>query len=288
MLSQVITGGLAVGSIYALVALGFVLIYKATDVINFAQGDMMMFCAYINFYLLTVHEFSFPIAILITLMASALMGIILERAIIRPLLNEPLFVIVIVTIGLATCLKSGAGMLWGYDTYTVPTPFPEIPYKIGNLVISATHLWIVMITLVLVTIFFFFFRYTRLGTAMRSTSEHQDAAQLMGINVKGIFSLTWIMSAVIGSAGGMLIAPLLFLRNDLGFIGLKAFPAAFLGGFGSFPGAVVGGLLLGVLESIATFYLPEGIKDVFAWLILIAILMIRPEGIFGIYEKKKV
>jgi branched-chain amino acid transport system permease protein len=289
MLMQQVVSGLALGSVYALVALGFIVIYKATDVLNFAQGDMMMFSTFINYTLLVSGKFSIPAVILITLLSGVVLGYILERAIVRPMLGRPLFATVLVTMGVGICLRAIVGTIWGHEQKAIPEILSITPIKLfSGVLVSPFHMAIFIVTICIVLILTVFFQFTRLGTSMRAVSMHHLASFLMGIRVRRIFSLNWMISGFVGALGGMLIVPLTFLSIDLGWIGLNAFPAAVLGGFGSIPGAIVGGLIMGVAENIAGGYLPEGIKNVFPWLVLILILMIRPEGLFGSYEEKKV
>ena len=288
MLWQQIISGVAVGCIYALVALGFVLIYKATEVINFAQGEFMMIGAFAAYTLIVFFKLPFLPAFVFTLIFMFLFGILLDRVIFRPLVGEGAFALVMVTIGLAITLRSLAGMIWTYDTFDFPFVFSEKPLDLGGLVISKVHLTIIVSSVILMFLLYLFFKFTDIGIAMQATSQNQLAAYLMGIGVKKVFLLTWAISAVIAAIAGILIAPISFLHANMGFIGLKAFPAAVLGGFGSIPGAIVGGLIIGLSENLAGGYLTPGFKNIFAYIILILVLMIRPEGIFGIKEKKRV
>jgi branched-chain amino acid transport system permease protein len=288
MLWQQIISGMAVGCIYALVALGFVLIYKATEVINFAQGEFMMIGAFAAYTLIVFCKLPFLPAFVFTLIFMFLFGILLDRVIFRPLVGEGAFALVMVTIGLAFTLRSLAGMIWTYDTFDFPFVFSEKPLDLGGLVISKVHLTIIVSSVILMSLLYLFFKFTDIGIAMQATSQNQLAAYLMGIGVKKVFLLTWAISAVIAAIAGILIAPISFLHANMGFIGLKAFPAAVLGGFGSIPGAIVGGLIIGLSENLAGGYLTPGFKNIFAYIILILVLMIRPEGIFGIKEKKRV
>jgi len=288
MLWQQIISGVAVGCIYALVALGFVLIYKATEVINFAQGEFMMIGAFAAYTLIVFFKLPFLPAFVFTLIFMFLFGILLDRVIFRPLVGEGAFALVMVTIGLAITLRSLAGMIWTYDTFDFPFVFSEKPLDLGGLVISKVHLTIIVSSVILMSLLYLFFKFTDIGIAMQATSQNQLAAYLMGIGVKKVFLLTWAISAVIAAIAGILIAPISFLHANMGFIGLKAFPAAVLGGFGSIPGAIVGGLIIGLSENLAGGYLTPGFKNIFAYIILILVLMIRPEGIFGIKEKKRV
>jgi len=287
---QTILSGISIGCVYGLVALGFVLIFKATEVINFAQGELLMLGAFISYSLIAMLNFPYWAALLATIFVMGFLGMLLERTVLRSLVGEPVYAIVIVTIGMSFFFRSAVSMIpgWGTDTYGFRTPFTEKIVRAGELVISWEYLAIILITTALILVLFSFFRYTRIGTAMRATSQNQLAAVYMGISVTRVFSLTWTIAAALGGIGGILLSPITFVHMNMGFIGLKAFPAAVLGGFGSLPGAIVGGVIIGVTESLAGFYLPEGWKDIAAWIILIGVLIIRPQGLFGIQEKKKV
>lgn len=287
---QAILAGISIGCVYGLVALGFVLIFKATEVINFAQGELLMIGAFVSYTLITMLHIPYGAALLATTIVMGLFGMLLERTVLRSLVGEPVYAIVIVTIGLGIFLRSVVSMIpgWGTDTHGFRTPFTDKFVQSGDLVISQEYLAIILITALLLLIFFMFFRYTRIGTSMRATSQNQLAAVYMGVSVTRVFSLTWTIAGALGGIGGILLAPITFVHMNMGFIALKAFPAAVLGGFTSLPGAIVGGLIIGITESLAGFYLPEGWKDVAAWIILIGVLIIRPQGLFGIQEKKKV
>jgi len=288
MFWQLAISGMALGCVYALIALGFVLIFKATEVINFAQGEFMMLGAFVAFSLLNYGHLPFWLSVLLTLMIMAAFGGLLDRVVMRYLVGEPIFAMVMFTIGLSIFLRSVAGMIWSTDTYTLALPHGSAIVHIGSVVLSVGNLVVIGATALLVLLLFLFFRFTDLGIAMQATSQNQFATYLMGVNVERVFSITWALSAVVAAVAGILLAPVLFLHQDMGFIGLKAFPAAVLGGFGSIPGAIVGGLIIGVSENLAGGFLPLWVKDIFAYIVLIVVLIIRPEGIFGIEEKKKV
>lgn len=288
MLLQILSGGIAMGCVYALIALGFVLIYKASEVINFAQGDLMMIGAFIVFTAANQLRLPFFIGVVIALVVMALFGKAIDRLVLRPLVGEPAFALVMATIGLGILVRSIGGMIWGYDTYTFQAGITDYPVRIGSVALSSVNIWIIAVTLVLIVVLYFFFNRTKTGISMEAASQNQLAAYLMGIGVKKVFSNIWAISAMVAAVAGILLTPIQFLNYNMGFVGLKAFPAAVLGGFGSIPGAIVGGIIIGVSESLAGVYLPDGFKDVFAWIILIAVLMIRPEGIFGIQERKRV
>lgn len=287
---QTILSGISIGCIYGIVALGFVLIFKATEVVNFAQGEMMVIGAFIAYSLITFLGFPYWIALLTTTLALGLLGMLLERVVLRTLIGEPTFVIFILTIGLGTFIRSFVSMVpgWGTDTYGFKTPFTDKVVTFSQLILSWEHMAVILMTVALIMILFAFFRYTRIGIAIRATSQNQLAAVYMGISVTRVFSLTWIIAGALGGIAGVMLSPITFVHMNMGFIGLKAFPAAVLGGFGSIPGAMVGGVIIGVTESLAGVYLPIGWKDVAAWIILILVLIFRPEGLFGIQQKKKV
>ena len=288
MFFQQIISGLAMGCIYAIVAIGFVLIYKATEVINFAQGELMMVGAFIAFTCVDYLQLPFFVAFIASLAFMGLFGTVLERVVLRPLVGEAAFAMVMVTIGLSIFIRSVAGMIWGYDTYQFSAGITDYPVRIASLALSSVHLWIIGVTVILIVGLYLFFSRTRIGISMEATAQNQLAAFLMGIGVKNVFSRIWAISAMVAAVAGILLTPIQFLNYNMGFIGLRAFPAAVLGGFGSIPGAIVGGIIVGVSEALSGVYLPDGFKNVFAWIILIAVLMIRPEGIFGIQERKRV
>ncbi|MBL7211718.1 MAG: branched-chain amino acid ABC transporter permease [Desulfobacteraceae bacterium] len=288
MIIQQIISGLAVGCVYGLIALGFVLIFKATEVINFAQGEMIMIGAFIAYSLITFFNVPFVFAFLLTPIICGGIGIVLERVLIRPLVGEPVVSIIMVTIGLAITLRAFAGMIWSYDTLDFPHVFSEEAIKISGIVISPVDIWVILVSLGLVILLFLFFKFTTLGISLQASAQNPLASLLMGISVKRVYSMTWAISAMVGAVAGIIISPITFLSANMGFIGLKAFPAAVIGGFNSIPGAIVGGVIIGISENLAGIYLPLWFKDIFAYVVMMAVLMIRPEGIFGTHEQKKV
>ncbi len=291
-LAQASLSGIALGCVYALVALGFVLIYKATEVINFAQGEMMMVGAYIYYELVTSFAMTPLPAFVATLVLAALLGALIERLVLHPLIDEPPFTLVMVTIGLATVLRAATGMIWSHDTHVFPSPIKQSSMHLGNISISSTDIWTVVVTATLSLLLFLFFRYTRLGTAMRAVAQNRYAAQLMGISAERIFTLTWALAAAVGAVGGMLLADISYLHTNMGFIGLRAFPAVVLGGLESIPGALLGGLLIGLIENLAGVYLDpilgSGTREIVAFVVLLIVLLIRPTGFFGAPVEKRV
>ena len=286
---QQLVSGIALGCVYGLIALGFVLIYKATEVVNFAQGDLMMMGGFFAYTFIGILGLNYWLGFLLAVISMALLGMLIERLIIRPILGYPQFSIVMATIGLGYFMRSIAGMIWGTDELKLETPFSKGVLKIGDLVLAHDKLSVIVATLILCAILYVFFNKTRLGTAMRATSENMLAAYYMGIPVKRVVSLIWAISAMVAACAGVLLAPITFVHSNVGLaLGLKAFPAAVLGGFGSIPGALVGGVVIGVIETLAGFYLAQGWKDVVPYLILLGVLILKPEGLFGALGRKKV
>lgn len=286
---QQLVSGIALGCVYGLIALGFVLIYKATEVVNFAQGDLMMLGGFFGFTFISMLGFNYWVGFAFAVIAMALFGMLAERVVVRPILGYPQFSIIMVTIGLGFFLRSMAGIIWGTDDLKIDTPFSTGVLKIGPLVLAHDKLSVIAATVILCTLLYLFFNRTTLGTAMRASSENMLAAYYMGIPVKRVVSIVWAISAAVAGTAGVLLAPITFVHSNVGLVlGLKAFPAAVLGGFGSIPGALVGGVLIGVIESMAGFYLPQGWKDVAPYIVLLAVLLLKPEGLFGLHVRKKV
>jgi branched-chain amino acid transport system permease protein len=281
MAGQLITSGLALGSIYALLALSLVLINKATDVVNFAQGEMAMFGTFICFALLTRVGLPLPTVLALAAPIGALLGVTTERIAIRPLQGTPQVNALIATIGLWMIFHHSAGWIWGYDPVRFPSLFPSNPIDMLGARIAQNSLGVIGVSVLVMVLLYLFFEYTRTGIAMRAASMNRRAAQLMGINVDGVALLAWALATAISVVSGFLIAPLTFLDFEMMFaVLLKAFAGAILGGFNSLPGAVAGCLLIGVLESLFAAYISTAFRDSFAFGIIIAGLMLRPEGLF--------
>ncbi len=289
-LLQLIISGIAQGCIYGLIALGFVLIYKATETVTFAQGEMMMLGAFGGLACMTLLNFPFWLAILCSVLAMALVGVLLERVVIRPVLGQPAFSIVMLTIGIGYVARGLITMIpvIGTETHTMPVPYKDQVWKLGALILNLEHLVIIAVTAVLCAALYALFKYSKLGVAMQASSQNQLAAYYMGIPVRKLNGLVWGLSAAVAALAGILLAPITFVHANLGFIGLKAFPAAVVGGFGSLPGAIVGGLVIGIVESLSGFYLPEGFKDIAAYVVVLLMLMLKPNGLFGEKLRKKV
>lgn len=285
--SQVVSG-LATGCVYALVALGFVLIFKATDVVNFAQGEFIMASGFMSYTLLIWCGLPYWLVLLITIPLSGLMGVVLERIVVRPIMDAPIFSIVIATIGASTIMRSAAGIVYGYDVLPLPTIFSKDPMRLGVFRFTMMDLGVIGSSLLIMLVLYLFFQLTKTGMAMRATAQSQVAARLMGVSVRRIFSMTWAISAGISGIAGVLIAPIIYLDPNLGVIGVKAFAGAVLGGFGNIPGAIVGGMLLGILENLSGYCFNAGIKQVSTYILLILVLIIKPSGLFGAVATRKV
>jgi branched-chain amino acid transport system permease protein len=288
MLLQVIFSGLATGSIYALVALGMALIYNTTEHVNFAQGEMSMVSAFIGFTFFQMLGLSLFISFILTLFISALLGIIVERLVIRPAIRAPHFNIFIITLGLSIVMKSVSGFIWSHNDYPYPSIFPDKIISIGSVTIDLIGLGNIGTTVVLMLILYVFFKYTRYGTAMRAVSESQNASLLMGVNVNQAFSVAWAISFLVAAVAGILMAPVIFLSTHMGVVVINGFAAAILGGWGSIPGAIVGGMLLGVIDNVAPLYLPSQIKNIIPFMIIFTVLVVRPKGIMGVEKFTKV
>lgn len=293
MLSQIlqlIVAGTAQGCVYALVALGFVLIYKATETVNFAQGDLMMLGAFFALTGSAIMGLPYWAMILFAIASMAIVGMVAERIVLRPVLGYPAFTVVMITIGLGYVLRGVVTMVpgWGTETYALRTPFSEGILKLGDVVLAVQQLAVIGMTALLCFVLYLFFRFSRIGIAMQATSQNQLAAYYMGIPVRRVNMMIWGLSAAVAAFAGILLAPVTFVHSNMGFIGLKAFPAAVVGGFGSVPGSIVGGLIIGLVEALAGFYLPEGFKDVAAYVVVLVVLLVWPSGIFGETVRKKV
>ncbi|MBT9552696.1 MAG: branched-chain amino acid ABC transporter permease [Hydrogenophaga sp.] len=289
-LLQLLISGVAQGCIYGLIALGFVLIYKATETVSFAQGDLMMVGAFGGLAAMTALGFPFWLAVPAAIIGMGLFGVVLERLVIRPILGQPAFSIVMLTIGVGYVLRGLITMIpnVGTDTHTLPVPYAGELLRLGTLVVSAEQIVVIGVTGLLCAGLFAMFRYSKLGVAMQASSQNQLAAYYMGIPVKRLNGLVWGLAAGVAAVAGLLLAPITFVHANMGFIGLKAFPAAVVGGFGSLPGAIVGGLIIGLVESFSGFYLPEGFKDIAPYIVVLLMLVLKPNGLFGEKLRKKV
>jgi branched-chain amino acid transport system permease protein len=299
-LAMVIVNGFASGAIYALIALGFVIVFKATDTFNFAQGEIMMFGAYMAMFLSNtiVNTFGIVIAFITAFIFSSIISAFLaslcEVAVVRPMLGKSVLSIIMVTLGLSFVLRGGVELIWGPEELPFNKPFTDAPLQIAGVPIAEVRLYTIIISFVLMGIFFLFFKYSNKGLGMRATAEDQEAAFLMGIDVKQIFTMSWAIAGIVGAVGGIFLgATVGNLVPFLSHIGLRALPAVILGGMNSITGAILGGIILGICENLAGTYLAPkigggDIKEITSYVIVLFIMMIRPQGLFGTKEIERV
>jgi len=284
---QLLVAGLGIGSIYALVGLGLILAFKGTGVLNFAQGELVALGAYTALFL-TVLGLAYWQVFLFTLVLCAVFGALLERTLIRPLMNAPPFTIVVATMAIGLMIKNALRLSWQENIATLPSPLDGISVRVGDVSINPQYLWIIGCSLAIMGLLALFFRYTLIGKAMQAVAQNQDAARLMGIRVNWVFPLTFAVSSSVAALAGVLISPITGIQSEMGSVVLKGFVAAILGGFNSLPGCIVGGVLLGVLETFGGAFFGGTFKDVTAFVLLIVVLLVRPNGIFGGAEVRRV
>jgi branched-chain amino acid transport system permease protein len=291
ILIQQVVSGLATGGIYASLALALVMIYQATDVVNFAQGEMAMFATYITWTLLNAGA-SYWLAFLVTVVIAFVGGIVIQRVIIRPVENAPILTIVIVTLGLLVIANSVAGWIWTYVQKPFPSPFPASPIRVGGIVFGAHDVGAIAVTLIVLLCIFLFFTYTPLGLALRAAAQNPMSSRLVGIRVGWMLALGWGLAAIFGAVAGMMVAPVITLDpNMMGGIQIYAFAAATLGGFTSPVGAVLGGFIVGVVENLVGTYVSfigTELKLTVALALIIGVLLVRPSGLLGRAVVKRV
>ena len=288
LIPQLIVSGIAAGALYALVAIGLVLIYKATDIVNFAQGESVTVGAYMGWLFVTEFHMPYFPAIAAVMVASALVGMVVERVAYRPLIKSPPFTVILATLAVGLIIKNVIRLIWHDTPRTISGALSATPLEFGGVLITPERLAIMLTVAVVVTGLMLFFRYAKLGKAMRATAQSQEAAALMGISVSGIFSKTWAMGSALGGIAGVLIAPLVGINTELGGVLIPGFVAAIVGGFTSIPGAIVGGIMVGIFENFAGVFISSSFKRVVSFVILLAVLMIKPSGLFGKPVRKQV
>ena len=287
---QLIVSGLANGCVYGLIALGFVLIYKATEQVNFAQGDMMMLGAFVALGLGNDAYLGIPfwLACVGAVLAMAAIGWSIERTVLRRLLGQPQIAVMILTIALGFLLRFVAGAVWGHDPLTFENPVAGSNVRLGALVVGLDEVTVIAVTVLLTVALFAFFGRTRLGIAMQASSQNQLAAYYMGIPVKRIHGLTWALAGATAAVAGVLLASKGSIDPSTGFLGIKAFAAAVIGGFGSLPGALAGGLIVGLIEPFASRYVAAGYAQIVPYAVMLVVLVIRPHGLLAQVHAKKV
>ncbi|AEA47018.1 branched-chain amino acid ABC transporter permease [Archaeoglobus veneficus] len=285
MILQSLINGITMGGIYALIALGFVLIYKASKVLNFAQGELVMAGAFIC---LALFDSGLPLwaSVIIAVILSAFVGFIIEKAVLKPLIGEPILSVIMVTLGLAYMIRGLVLAIWGPDIRAFPQIFPPGSFEVFGVIIPYVYLGGLVLSLVAIAVFILFFTRTTIGIAMRAVADDQSAAMSLGISVEKIFAISWAISAMVAAIGGILVGNIYGGINvNFAFIGLKVFAVVILGGLDSIPGAIVGGIIIGVAEALGGTYLEPvvggGFKDVFPLLLMLVIMAVKPYGLFG-------
>ena len=293
LLFQLVLNGIIVGTLYGVVAMCFVLIYKSTEVVNFAQGEFLLVGAWACWWLLTTFELGFVLGFIVTLLFMMVFGILIQVVVLRPLIGEPIISVIMVTIGLSIFFQAAMNWMFGVFVQPFPRVFEADAVSILGLNVQPVYVMSLAISLVVMVLFAWFFKFSRMGLAMRATAFDQQVAQSLGISVKQVFAISWAISAMVSALAGVVMGIVNGVSSALSFIGIKVFPAVILGGLDSIIGAVVGGLIIGVLENVAEFadgqYLHWGnMYTIAPFYILIIILMVKPYGLFGTEEIERV
>jgi branched-chain amino acid transport system permease protein len=280
-----LSNGILIGLMYSLIAMGFVLVYKATDAINFAQGEFVMIAGFVVAVALGVYGAPLWLAVAVGLAGMVGFGFGLERVMLRPLIGRPVVAVIMATIGLAAVLRGVGPLTWGAETRSLPLPISDEPFVWGPLFIPPIQLLGAVVSLLCLAAFGWFFLRSRKGIAMRAVADSQQVAMAMGINVERYFALAWAMTGVVSALGGIIWGSLIGVDVHLALVGFKVFPVVILGGLDSIPGAIVGGLIIGIVENVAAGYIDPyvggGTKDFVPYVLMIVALMVRPYGIFG-------
>lgn len=294
---QLVFAGIVLGCIYALIGLGFSIIFKASEVINFAQGELLLVGAYVVSSGVFNWHLVFPVSLLLGVVVTVLIGLLFERFVLQRMIGRPVFSILMITIGLDTILRTGVIVGWGSNTTQEAAPFTVTSgFNIGGVHLGANDLLTIIVTIVVCAMLFYFFQYTRYGLAMRATALDQEAALAVGINIRTVYALAWGIAAAVATIGGVFLAISSFAMDPtLGSAALLAFPAIILGGIDSITGAVVGGIIIGLVqyltagyESHVASFLGAGIHQITPFLIMILVLLIRPYGLFGTRKVERI
>jgi branched-chain amino acid transport system permease protein len=289
---QFAIAGITMGALYSLIALGFVLIYKSSKILNFAQGEFVLVGGYVGLFF--INQLGLPIwlGVVLLVAALALLGFVIEKLTIRPLVGQPILAIIIMTLGLSLLINGTVICITGSELGTFPQFIPTAPIKIGGAVFSQVYAWCFGIAVILVALSTYFFLHTRYGLYMRATAESHEVAQSVGIKVRSTFTLAWVIAAAIGGIGGFLLGIIMGVSGDLSEFGLKVFPVVLLGGLESIPGAIIGGMVIGLLENVAAGYLDPlvggGVTEVFPYIIMVIILIFKPYGLFGLTRIERI
>jgi branched-chain amino acid transport system permease protein len=287
-LAQILVDGTILGTTYAICALGMVVIFKATDVINIAQGELVMMTAFFAFTFRVLLGWSFAVSALIAIALAVLLSMLIERLAIRPLIKAPLWTAIIATLALMLILQSIARLVWGPEVFTFPPIFSTTPFTLAGLRFYRSDVAIFGISVVYMVLLYPFFKYTKIGKAMRAVQLDKEAASLMGISVRKVYSYVWLLNAILVGTIGILFAPRLGVYSTMGTVFIKGFVVAVMGGFTSFAGSIVGGVLLGIIETLSGIYISTTMKDIVSFVVLILVLVLRPTGLFPQSMTKRV
>jgi branched-chain amino acid transport system permease protein len=285
---SLVVEGLAVGSIYSLVAVGFVMLFNATGTVNFAQGDFMMFSTFVAYALVVQLGLPFLIAIPATLLFAAVLGAVVERVIIHRMIDAPKYLVIIASIGFVYILQGAAGMIWSDDVFKFPTLFAGPNIELGAVILARQQIGIILSAIVIITILFAFLNYTKVGTGLRALTQNKTAATLMGIRAKPMYALTWALGIMLAAIAGILLAPTLFLSTNMGAITFTTIIAAVMGGIYNIYGAVIGGYVIGIFQTVLPLYIPTELQGVIPFAVLMLVLFIKPTGLLGKKTVKKV
>ena len=278
---QLTVSGLSNGMVYALAAVGFVVIYKASDVINFAQGELLLFGAYLSFSMIAQVGLPWSVGVTATLVLAVGLGLLIERIALRPLIGEPVISMIMVTIGLSSVLRSLVNAVWGARPRTFPAFLPSGEVTVGSAVLGMDRLIVIPTAAVVLGLLGLFFRYTRDGIAMRAIADDQQAALSMGISIKRVIGVAWALACVSAALGGIMLGNIVGVSQNISAVGLRVFPVVILGGLDSIGGAVVAGVIIGLLETYTGGYVGHGLNLIVPFVALIIVLMVRPYGLFG-------
>ncbi len=287
---QLLVNGISIGFLYGLSAMGFVMIYKASSVLNFAHGELLAMGAFLFLALVTWAELPVAAAFVLTLAGTFVFGFVVERLFLRPLIGEPLIEIIMLTVGLAAMFKGALLLLWGGNLYTYPDLLPEfLAWSWGVVHVPPVYVSAIFMGVVFLLLFGLFFKYSSQGIYMRSVADNQPAALSLGVHVRRVFALSWAIAALVAGISGIILGLINGINvHELSSIGLKVFPVVILGGLDSIGGAIIGGIIIGLLETLTGGYLSPSLRDVIPYIALVAILLVRPYGLFGLVEIERV
>ncbi|MFD2205222.1 branched-chain amino acid ABC transporter permease [Kiloniella antarctica] len=293
LLFQLLINGIIVGMLYGVVAMCFVLIYKSTQVVNFAQGEFLVLGAWVCWFFVMKWQLPFVVAFLFSMAFMTVFGILVQMVILRPLIGEPIISVIMVTIGLSIFMQALMNWVFGNSAESFPSVFGEETVMIGGLQVEMAYLMSLVLSLLVMGLFYYFFKFSKYGLAMRATAFNQQVAQSLGISVKQVFAMAWAISALVSCIAGVVLGLVNAVSNSLAIIGIKVFPAVIVGGLDSIIGAVIGGVIIGVLENMAEFFDGQflhigNLYTVAPFYVLILILMIRPYGLFGTKDIERI